>query len=123
MKNRNEQDPCFPYPIMDATEKGVTIRNAVFEDTHIIELEEIVIDPTIEHVRWIVEHKSYRHFAWTNDDPNAQPLLIDMQTANVLKVCYEAMQKPETIKKFEDWVHGGRGTFAATIKFCWEAVK
>lgn len=108
---------------MQGTDEGILIRDVLDEDSHFVGLEEIVIDPTIEHVRWIVEHMSYRHFAWTNDAPDAEPILVDVQTANVLKTCYEAMQKPETIAKFEDWVHRSRATFVRTVGFCWNAVK
>lgn len=49
-----------------------------------------------------------------------EPLLVDIQTANLLCTVYNALSKDETRRKFRDWIRESRGKFAHLVEKSWE---
>lgn len=121
MKNLDPNDGRYPYPIMNASSQGVHIQNESPEDDAHVKLEEIVVDPTYADLKAILT-RGYTHFAWTNDLPDAQPLLIDVQTAHVMVTVHDALNEKNQAK-FEGQVHDNRGYFGRLVDLCWSCVK
>jgi len=75
---------------------------------------------TVEKLREIVKNHSYLDYDWKDGDGK---LSIDVQTANVMVMCYDALTKEATKTKFETMIAKSKATFINTAEFCWSRVK
>lgn len=92
---------------------------------------------TIDVVRDVRERKQMAHLVWpeegeflpsgnfkfNEEHSDYEPLMLDMQTANVLMTCYAALTKPDTVAKVVDWIAKSRGHFAKIVEIGWGAVR
>ena len=85
--------------------------------------KDVILNPTIENVRAIVEKFSYKHFTWDNDESDWPPLMVDVQTANVLCTIYDAFDSDKSRDKFGSWIRGNRALFIKAVDFCWAHIK
>jgi hypothetical protein len=69
----------------------------------------------LKRLKQIVEEHQYQEFTWTND-PEEEPVLVDVQTANALLTIYNALNSKNQ-KTFNDKLENSRGMFFALVNF------
>lgn len=81
-----------------------------------IDIDNVVCDPTIDDVLRIVQERQFKIFKWDDEQ-----VVVDMQTANVLKTVYEAVNDNTKMKIRESFksING----FCKTIDIAWKAIK
>lgn len=94
-----------------------------FPDSHYeVAVDQIITDPTYADVQRIVQDKQYACFRWSSDRPQDQPLMVDMQTANMLVTIHDALKEPRHIQTNEAWVHESRLSFAKLVTVGWQLI-
>lgn len=91
-----------------------------------------VVLATWELIREIAEERNSRAFVWPDEGEfngdtfrfnekheGFEPLIIDIQTANVMVAVHDGLEKPQNKTKFEDWVGKGRGHFGSLVELSW----
>ena len=100
---------------------------------------DVAVLASLDNVRRIVKEKSYLTFIWPNEeevvknttykitfndgeDLLVEPLLIDLTTAGMLCVVYDALNESNQIK-FEEWIAKSRATCVRMIEIGWNSVQ
>lgn len=81
-----------------------------------IDHDDIIQNPTIDDIEWIVKNHQYRVFRWEN-----KQVTVDAQTANVFMAVYNAIneQNQEKIKRMIKTYNG----FAKCVSIAWKFIK
>lgn len=82
-----------------------------------------IVKGSVDALRQILATKSYKYFVWASDDrPEYEPLLVDLQTANVMMKVYDSInEKNQTT--FREQAADNRGYFGRLVDFCWSCVE
>lgn len=73
--------------------------------------------PSIENLQNILDNKSYAVFKWGEVET-----IVDMQTANVVMLVYNALSSEENKQKFQRMIKAGYNQFIKIVDFCWKQV-
>lgn len=88
-------------------------------------MKEVRHNRTAELMVWPDEGRFDDKGIWQFNDKHEgfEPLLIDMQTANMLCIAHDAISSDEVRTKFVDWIAKGRGHFGRIVEIGWGCVK
>lgn len=81
-----------------------------------------LVSASYDAVKRVLAERQWRAFRWPlTDDPDDAPIIVDMQTANVMVTIHDALSEANRVT-FEDWVAMSRIHFAKMVAFCWNNV-
>jgi len=73
---------------------------------------------SLEALQTLVNEDRYGYFVWDSDEPEFEPLLIDMGTARIMVLVYEAINEKNK-ETFVRQIADNRGYFGRMADFAW----
>jgi len=89
-------------------------------DAFVPDLRDIVT-ASYEVLLAIASEHSFRCFTWSADEPDYEPLLVDVQTASAMVLVHDALNEGNQVK-FEEEVAKSRGSFGRMVDFTWKHI-